>query len=439
MKKILLVFLIIIILGIGVFFAFSYYQKDSGPQGILRLKAYPSEAILKINNKDYQDKQGSFNIKLNPGKYNILLSIPDYSFIETEVNIESGKIVDLGNYFLFPNNPKKEDVILDEDISYFYLTPDSNRIVYINKSSKFKWYLFNRNTQEKELFWETSSLPLDINFSSKKLVTNLGNNNWRIAFLPKSLIQNSVSLTDAFKKALTDAELKKGTTSLNIVQANFYSQEDSNLIIRTEDAFYLLNFLTGDIERIYEGESSPFFVDENYVYFIKENGVFTKISFETKEENQISLYSFSIENLEDTKIRKKNDNDEFLIIEGSQKASYLQSPESLPSIIGENIIDGNFSLDKKEILLVSKNKIEIYDLEKDIKSSQTLYSDTPAIWFLNNDHLLFLKDQSLNIFLVKENKIWPLASNVKNNNFIYDPSINYIFYLSDEGILKIGI
>jgi len=439
MKKILIIFLIIIILGIGTFFAFSYYQKDSGPQGILRLKAYPSEAVLKINNKNYQNDKGFFNIQLNPGEHNIFLSIPDYSFIETKINIKSGEIIDLGDFFLFPNNWEKENVVLDENIDQFYLTPDSNRIVYISKSSKFDWYLFNRSTQEKELFWETSSLPLDISFSSKKLVANLGDNNWQIAFLPKSLIQNSVSLTDAFKKALTDAELKQGTTSLKIIQADFYSQEDSNLIIRTEDAFYFFNFLTGAIKRIYEGESSPFFLDENYIYFIKGNGVFSKISFDTKEESQVSLYSFSIEDLENTKIRKKDDDNEFLIIEGSQKACYLESPQSLPSIIGENILDGNFSLNEQEILLTSRNKIEIYNLEKQIKSSKTLYTDIPATWFLNNDYLLFLKDKTLNIFLIKENKIWPVTSDVKNNNFLYDPSINYIFYLSDKGILKVGI
>jgi len=439
MKKILIIFVIIILLGIGTFFAFSYYQKDSGPQGILRLKAHPSEAILKINNKNYQDDKGFFNVKLAPGKYNIFLSNPDYSFIETEANIKGGEIIDLGDFFLFPNNWKKENIVLDENINRFYLTPDSNRIVYISKSSNFNWHLFNRSTQEKELFWETSSLPLDINFSSKKLVANLGNNNWQIAFLPKSLIQNSISLTDTFKTALTDADLKQGTTSLNIIQADFYSQEDSNLIIRTEDAFYFFNFLTGIIEKIYEGKSSPFFLDKNNAYFIKENGVFSKISFETKEESQVSLYSFSIEDLENAKIRKKSNDNEFLIIEGSQKACYLQSLESLPSIIGDNIINGNFSLDEKEILLVSENKIEIYNLEKEVKSSQILYADIPAIWFLNNDHLLFLKDKTLNIFLIKENKIWPVASDIKNSNFLYDPSVNYIFYLSDKGILKVGI
>jgi hypothetical protein len=439
MKKILVVFLIIIVLGIGAFFAFSSYQKDSGPQGILRLKAYPPEAVLKINNTNYQDEQGFFNLSLNPGKYNMLLSLSDYSFIEKEIDIEPGKITSLGDLFLFPNNWEKESVVLDEDINRFYLTPDSNRIVYISKSSNFDWHLFNRRTQEKELFWETSSLPLDINFSSKKLIANLGNNNWQIAFLPKSLIQNSVSLTDTFKKALTEAELKQGTTSLKIIQANFYSQEDSNLIIRTEDAFYFINFLTGVIERIYEGESSPFLLDENYIYFIKGNGVFSKISFETKKESQVSLYSFSIEDLENTKIRKKDNDNEFLIIEGTQKACYLESPQSLPSIIGENVLDGNFSLNGQEILLNSGNKIEIYNLEKEIKSSKILYIDIPAIWFLYNDYLLFLKDNALNIFLIKENKIWPVASDVKNNNFLYDPSINYIFYLSKKGVLKVGI
>jgi hypothetical protein len=443
MKKILIILIIIIIVGLGTFFALPYFQKTGELQGTVKIQTSPIETVVKINNKTYQNEQGFFNINLPPGTYKLLLSCPEHSFLEEEITIEAGEILDLGTYFLFPSNWDKEKIVASKTINYFYLTPDSNRIIYLDKGSDFNWYLFNRNTGEKELFWKTSSLPQKVIVSSKKVIVNLGKNNWQIAFLPKSLIQNSISLTNAFKDALASGGLKQGATSLEILQANFYSTNggslDNDLTIRTNDAIYLFNFLTGAIEKIYEDATSPFILDENYIYFLKDNGVLNKISLQTKEEQQVSLYSFGTKGLEQAKIKKKKNSDEFLIIEGSQKAFYLQSPESIPLLIGENVLDGMFSLDEKEILLNLKDKIEIYDTEKDVKFSQKLFTDVPAIWFLDDNHLLFLKDNALNIFFVKKNKIWPMANQVKNNNFFYDPTINYVFYLSDDGIMRISI
>jgi len=440
MKKFLIFLSVVVILGLGAFFILPHFQANNETMGFLRFKIYPAESTVKINNRTYQDPQGVLNISLPAGKHKLLISQPDYSFIEEEIIIERGKTLNLGNLFLFPNNWQKENIIASKAMESFYLTPDSNRIIYIDKNSDFHWYLFNRNTQEKEFFWKTSNLPQDVILSSKKtMIVNLGKNNWQIIFLPKSLIQTSMSLTDIFKQSLANAGLKKGATSMEIIQADFYSQNENNLVIRTKDALYLLDFLNRNVEKIYEGIVSPFILDESNIYFLKENGVLTKISFQTKQEQQISLFSFENQELEQTKIIKRKNNDEFLIIESSQKASYLKSSENIPLIIGDNVYDGSFSLDEKEILLNLKDKIEIYNIEQDIKSATKLYADMPAKWFLNNEYLLFLKDKSLNILLVKENKIWPMSTNIKNNNFFYDPTINYVFYLSDEGVMKISI
>jgi len=121
------------------------------------------------------------------------------------------------------------------------------------------------------------------------------------------------------------------------------------------------------------------------------------------------------------------------------KAYYLKTFENIPKLIGENIIDGILSLNGKEILLYSKDKIEIYNLESEIKLSRKLFSDAPVTWFLDNNYLLFLNNNLLNIYGLKNNKTWPIAGNIKNNNFFYDPSINYIFYLSDSGIIKVSL
>ena len=441
MKKLLIFLLIVVILSLGLFLILPYFQKNNETKGFLRFKIHPLESIIKINNKNYQNTNGTYDIALNPNKYKLFISLPDYSFIEEEITINHKETLDLGNLFLFPNNWQKDNIVASRDIEDFYFTPDSNRIVYIEKNSDFQWYLFNRNTQEKELFWKSSDFPLDVIFSPKKtMIVNLGKNNWHILFLPKSLIQTSIPIKDIFKQALTDAGLKKGTTSLDIIQTDFYPQNDNYLILRTKDAIYLLDFLNREIEKIYDGEASPFILEKTNIYFLRENGVLTKISLITKQEQQISLFSFDNHDLEKTKIKKRKDKDEFLILESSQKTSFLKPNNNIPVVIGENIEDISFSLDEKEILLNLKNdKIEIYNIEQDIKSAANLYADIPAQWFLNNEYLLYLKNNALNISSIKENKIWTVGTNIKNNCFIYDSSINYIFYLSEQGIIKVSV
>ena len=441
MIKLLKILIIILFLGIGISFGFRFFQKYSESQGILEARVYPAEATLKINNKTYQNKQGVFRIRLHPGEHSIFFSCPDYSLLEDKVKIESNKTTNLNHIYLFPNNWPEERIITNKRIERFYLSPDTNRILFIEKSSNYDWYIFNRSTKQKEYFHKTTSLPYDVIFSPKRILIHSEKNNWEIVFLPKSLIKNSISLNTSFKEALDQAGLKEKQTSLIINQAIFYPnpKNDGDIIVKTTDTIYLLNFLTESIEKIYEGKSSHFLFNSDHIYFIKENGVFTKISLETKKEIKTSLYSFSLEDLEKAKIKKEKGENNFLIIEGSKKAYYLKRFENLPKLIGENVIDGIFSLNEKEISLYSKDKIEIYNPENEIKSSEELYSDVPVTWFLNNDYLLFLNDNLLKIYALKNNKTWPIASNIKNNNFFYDPSINYIFYLSDTGITKVSL
>jgi len=441
MKKILTILLVILILGIGAFFGFRSLQKYSESQGILKVKVYPAETTLRVNDKTYQNKQGLFRIRLHPGEHSISFSCPDYSFLEDKVKIESNKTTNLNDIYLFPNNWPKEKIITNEKIERFYLSPDSNRILFIEKYSNYNWYIFDRNTKEKKYFYRTASLPNNIVFSPKKILIDSGQNNWKIVFLPKSLITNSISLNESFRDVLSKAGLKEKQTSLIIKQAIFYpdTKDDGDIIVRTPDAIYLLNFLTGSIEKIYKGKSSPFIFDSGHIYFIKENGAFTKVSLETKKEIETSLYSFPLEGLEKAKLIKAKDKDNFIIIDGSNKAHYLKTFENIPKLIGENIIDGILSLNGKEILLYSKEKVEIYNLESEINLSKKLFSDVPVTWFLDNNYLLFLNNNLLNIYALKNNKTWPIASNIKNNNFFYDHSINYIFYLSDSGIIKVSL
>lgn len=440
MKKLFLFLLIIAFLGCGVFFGARFFQKYSDSQGSVKVRIHPAEAILKIGDESYQNKQGVFQISLPAGEYEISFSCPDYSLWENEIAIQSGEINDLGEVYLFPNDWPKEIIVAQEDIELMRLSPDSNRIVYIVKESSrvYRWYVFDRRTKEKKSFYQSSALPQEIIFSAKKILVHAADNDWKIVFWPESLVEDSISINRSFQKELTESGLKEKNASLSITQAGFPDGgDDGDLIIQTADALYLLNFLTESITKIHAGASSPFHQSNGLLYLINESGILTKIAIASREETSVSSYGFAADDLKNMQIQTGKTG--LLIVDAAQNAYYLPAKADMPKFIGEKTNLGMFSNDGKKILLYSPDQIEIYDTETEIQYTSKIFSDAAAVWFLNNDYILAVNDGLLNIYYLHHDKNWPVAGNVKNNNFFYDPSVNYIFYLSSSGILKISI
>jgi len=117
----------------------------------------------------------------------------------------------------------------------------------------------------------------------------------------------------------------------------------------------------------------------------------------------------------------------------------LEEKTGIPPILGEMIVNGDFSLTGNHLLLYTKEKkIIIYDLNQEIKTEKNLYSDSLPQWFLDDNCLLFSNDSQLKIYNLETQETWPVINDLKNSDFIYDPSLNYIFYLSATGIEKIS-
>ena len=73
MKKLLIFLLIVVILSLGLFLILPYFQKNNETKGFLRFKIHPLESIIKINNKNYQNTNGTYDIALTPNKYKLFI------------------------------------------------------------------------------------------------------------------------------------------------------------------------------------------------------------------------------------------------------------------------------------------------------------------------------------------------------------------------------
>lgn len=447
-KKIIFILLTLIIIGLIAYISILLYQKQSSRAGVLIVTLSPQKALVTINSKTYSTRNGFLKIKLMPQEYTVIFSYPGYSVVNKHIEIKANETLDLGKIYLFPASWPKEILINDNNIVQLFGDPGLNHFIFIKKENKnYDWYLYNRNTKENQKFYQTSILPQQIIYSpdSKKIIALLKNEEWKLIFLPKRLIDKDINLNNEFTLALKQAKLQIPQT-LILKQIAFIPQHNEDVLIRTNKGVYQFKYLERVINQIINNPVSPFILDNNSLYFIKNNGLFTQIDLNTLEEHSLSLMSFTNlnENLDDIIIKKSPINKTFLIITPNKTAFIIKEETNLPINLGQMIINGEFSLSGNKVLFYTvDNKIMIYDLKQnktiELKLSLKSASEFLPHWFLNDNYLLFLDNNQLKIYNLENQEIWPVTNDLKNTNFIYDPVLNYIFYISDKGVEKISI
>jgi len=449
-NKIVIILLILAILGLAGFLGFKLYQKNLENTGVLTSVLSPQNAIVTINGKTYKTNNGFLTVKLMPQEYSVVFSYPAYSVVNKLITIKSRETLNLGKIYLFPVSWPKEELIENDSIDQFYADENMNHLIFFKKVAKnYEWYIYNRSSKESQKFYQTSSLPAqaglpqEIIFSpdSKKIITMIKDNDWRVVFLPKSLIDEDINLNNEFSIGLKQANLQT-KQSPKIKQIVFAPQNiNDDILVRTDQGLYRFNYLERTVTQIINSSLSPFLLSENHLYFIKNNELFKSLNLDSLEEQQLSLSSFKDgdENLDNIIIKKDPQKNTFLVIKDNGKAYLLEEKTGIPPILGEMISNGDFSLTGNRLLLYTKEKkIIIYDLNQEIKTESNLYSDSPPQWFLDDNCFLFSNDNQLKIYNLETQETWPVINDLKNSDFIYDSSLNYIFYLSATGIEKIS-
>ncbi len=430
-KKILTIILwslIFLIVAGGGCFLFRLYQQVKEPsRGILKIRYYPPQAELKINNKQtYRSPDGILSIPLDPNVYHLELSAPEYSLWESDIDMAPQEVKEIPPVYLFPHQWIQETLISGK-VEQFYPSSDFNRLLYITESSKYDWCLYRRQDNQEECFWESNTLPQKISVSPsfKKALAEFKDNDWQIVFLPPSLVHTPYPLSPLVKKE-------------TIKQTTFLPQDENKIIIRTENNILLFDFLNDAIDEIYQGQTSPFLAADNKLYVVTSNGTLATISLSSFQTENIFVFSFLNNDLEKIKIKKLAGEEVFIVINDLQQAYLLKSGQNLPQLQINNVKDVNFSPSGENILFWGESNITVFSRSQMVKTEKKLHSDTMPLWFLNDEYIL-LNNEGLNIYNLISQGTWPLVNKVKNRIYYYDPSVNYVFYLSSSGIIKISL
>jgi len=445
MKQILKILLIVIILGAAGFIGLRFYQTNSKESGILQATLTPKTAIVTINGRVYKTVNGILNIKLAPQEYSISFSYPGYSIVNKVIELRPQQNLDLGPIYLFPVSWPQEQLVANDNIEKFYTNTNKTLIVYLVKTAKaYDWYLYNRNTKDSQKFYQTNSLPQEIMFTPdvKKLIINLKENDWRVVFLPKSLIETDIDLDNRFITALKKSNWEiKPTPQIQQILALANNSNDE-IIVRTLKGVYRFNYLEQSVNQIIDSPVSPLIVENNELYFIKNNGILSSFDLNTFEEKQLSFFVFkeADEELNKIIIKKIPQKDIFIAIKENGKTYLLNSPTEPPNILSENIQDISISKSTDKILLYQLNKgLSVYDLSRNITTPLDILSTSLPQWFLDDNCLLLSNDSNLRIYNFVTQETWSITNSLKNSDFIYDNALNYIFYLSSQGIIKTGL
>lgn len=346
---------------------------------------------------------------------------------------------------------KEEIFIADKNIKDFYILPDKNQILYISTEQTaktktfFKWTLYNRQTKEKRDILETNSLPKEIYFSPTSQYFIFYISDWEVISLEGIFLEKKLKITPRLKEVIINLQkenLIPKKVSLEITQISWHPFKNNELIIKTEDALYQLNFITREARLIFSEETSPFYLTNKAIYWLNKDGILIEYSFSENRSVKISEHSFSFKNLNNFQIRAQNNN--FILINENQ--SYFLRKNELPFFIKENIKDGEFSPDNNFLLIINEKEIGIF--AKDVGYQMLSFLENsifpPQInktitWYRDAEHLIILENNFLKLHKIKTKKEIILTEKIKEPRFYYDAALNYIYYLSDEGIMRINL
>lgn len=368
------------------------------------------------------------------------------SFISRIINLfQKGYPLSL-NIEINPSNDSsfsEEKVLEDSKIESFYLSKNSNFLFLVYKD---KISLFDRKKSQKTNIYETKNSFEEIilpPFKDIKDIIIKTPKEYSLVFLIPS-IQQELSLNNSFLKSLKNSDLKDLERNPKVLKIIYHPFLENVYLIKTKEALYFYDFKNNQVELIYFGPTSDIFINNNLIYFVKENGVISVYSLKEKKEIKTSFYSFYNQNYLSLKIffnEKQNFND-FIVVDENENAYYFKNIETPSPTLIDKDIKAVF-LNGEEIIYLTINKENKEFLIKKFSpgKQKTLFltsTEQPVLSLLNNNTLAFIKNQKLYLFDLIKNEEIPLSQEkVKNNNFSYDPALSYLYYLTEEGIYRI--
>ena len=395
----------------------------------VQLKYYPLSAQLKVDNHSYNSSNGELSIAIAPGIHHINLSAPGYSVWTKDIDLNSGETKQFPFVYLFPVHWQQKNIV-PKHIAQFYLSSDANQILYITQGAEHQWCLYQRQTKEVKCFYTSSSLPkkLIIAPSFKKAIAQFSSNNWKLIFLPPSLVTKPLSLN-------------KNITKDQIYNIYFSPLNENILIAQGAQGIFSFNFIDDNVKRLYSSPTSSLLVDNDSLYFLTKNGILTSLSLSsaTSTSKTVSSFSFIVSDPLNIIIKKLPSSNTFFVIDNSHTLYLLKSHQQIPSTLASGVQNIKLSPSLKYFVIWANKKISIASYPNSIIQDENIFSSSLPVWFLNDNYLLVDNNSNINIFNLLTKKIWPVTSNVTDHTYYFDPATKYIFYLSPAGIQRISI
>ena len=340
----------------------------------------------------------------------------------------------------------KETILNDSQIDNFYVSKNGNLFVL---TSKNKIFIFNRKGNIKEKVYEFKTPLEEIILPPFKNIQDIlvkTKKEYYLLFLSPS-IEKSISLNNIFLRALKNSDFKNLEKEPQILKIAYHPFLEYVYLIKTNIGIYSYNFLNNQIELIYFGSNSNFFLNNEYLYFIKENGIINVYSLKEKKDIKASFYSFYNQNYLKINLffNQKASSNDLIVIDENQNAYYFKniedpSPTFVDSKVEKAFLNGN------SIFVILKNNqennfsIKSFNPEELSLSLLNTSIDYPLIDFINQNYFLYLKDKKINLFSLSDNKSQILIDDlIKNNNLFFDHSLNYLYYLTDTGLQRLTL
>ena len=97
------------------------------------------------------------------------------------------------------------------------------------------------------------------------------------------MITKELSLTKSFLKVFQESNIKNLEDKPAILQAQYHPFLKNNFLIRTNNNIVLYDFLKNQLDLIYHGPTSPFFIGNNNLYFLEQNGALVLYSLQEQK------------------------------------------------------------------------------------------------------------------------------------------------------------
>src|SRR3989304_10327451 len=345
--------------------------------GLIYITCQPRDVEILVSGK-LAASQCPASLGLLPGDYDLEIRKTNYQSWKKHITVEVGRVIKFEDIVLFYASPEKTNIA--SNIKSFQVSPDSNKLLYINKTLN----QYNLNTKDLR--------------SIKKIPENLKISSWSADSEVALLAGNgNYYLYNANDNILAAVDFK---IPAKIKQIYWLPQGHQTFLILTQDSkFY--NIKNGNLKLIADN-IQKIFPENNDLYYLtltKNKLQLRRADFDlTNSKNLVTLTAGEY------KLFVKNSNIFILDEKGKLSIVINNSLKTISSQVEDFSCSQElrfFGLIKKSKLLYKTDLGEIWYYDPETKNNVLIYRTSKTIskieWLDNFPYIIFNLDQKIKV------------------------------------------